>query len=278
MSSLMLVRIAGAAFVAGVCTLAACGGPSGTECRSETWQGQCTLRSITKIREAEFPAPHVVLEVIYAPQTNSQYPSFTPPEVREQMQVLANQELPLRDHFAAHAQAQCHVKPAPPGKCIPGDVIVQVPPFNPDTTVASTPTGPTGCAQIESQATQDRVRGDIQTGSTMSEVFQFEQSSSELSPAAQPMVAAIAQRLKQTPALECVAVVGYVSPGEQMGIADSRARAVKSALVAQGVDASRLVIIAVTQNVFGSGTGAPPPDPKMRKVMLRVLLDRGAAP
>ncbi len=250
---------------------ASCGGPSQVTCASERWEGQCQLEAVTKVREAEFPAPHVILEVMYAPIPNQKYPNFTPPDLREEIQVMANQEIVAREHLQRHSPTQCHMVPPPPEQCVPGKLAVNVPPFQP-VAGGATATGPTGCAQIENHATQDRVRNDLGASETMSEIILFAESSSKIEESAAPQIAAVAGKLSSDASVECVAVVGQLTPGESHALAQQRAQAVKDALIAAGIDGARLMTIAVTQNVFGAGTEAPPPNPKDRRVTLRIVL------
>jgi len=251
----------------------ACGGPSERHCAADApWSGTCALKSIVKLREAELPMPHVVLEVMYEPQQNASSPNFTPPAVREEMKILASQELELRAHFEANALAQCHMAAPAPGSCQPGRMSVNLPPFQP--TGATPAQGIRGCAQIESQATQDRLP-ELTAGVTqLNEVFTFADSSAEPTPEAVQIAARIAQQLRDKPSIECVAVVGQVSPGEAPLLAHERARKIRDLLLTGGVEAARLTTIAITAQVYGSGTTAPPPDPQKRRATLRVLLER----
>ncbi|MEZ4226159.1 MAG: hypothetical protein R3B13_34755 [Polyangiaceae bacterium] len=247
-----------------------CGGPSKVTCASERWEGMCQLKSVTKIRESEFPAPNVILEVMFAPIPNAQYPNFTPPELREEIQVMAAQEPAAREHLERNSPTQCHMRPPPAGQCVPGTLAVNLPPFTPPQ--AATATGPTGCAQIENQATQDRVRQDLGGSETLAEVILFTEGSAGIEEGANAQVQALAGRLSSAPDVECVAVVGQITPGEPHALAFQRAQAVKNALVARGIDGSRMMTIAVTENVFGTGTGERVVDPNARRVSLRIVL------
>lgn len=248
---------------------ASCGGPSQVTCGSERWEGQCQLRSAVKVRSAEFPAPHVVLEVIFAPIPNAQYPNFTPPELREEIQVMANQEIAAREHLERHSPTQCRMQPPPPDTCVPGKLALNMPPFQ--ATGADTATGPVGCAQIENHATQDRVRNDLGASETLPETLVFADGSAAIAEESAPLVQTLASKIGSGSDAECVAVVGQIATGEQHALAQQRAQAVKDALIAAGVDGARLMTIAVTQNVFGTGTERIV-DPKARKVSLRIVL------
>lgn len=266
-------RVAGIATLA-VAWIAACGGPSERHCAAESaWSGSCALKGITKLREAEFPVPHVVLELVYQPEENASSPGFTPPAVREEVKILAAQELELRTHVEQKAaRVQCQMAAPAPGSCQPGPVSLAIPPFTP--TGATAANEVKGCAQIESQATQDQLPAMTAGATPITEVFSFGESSAELGAESAQAANRVAQRLVETPSIECVAVVGLVSPGEPPGLAAERARKVRELLMTAGVEGARLTIISVTQQVYGAGSEAPPPDPAKRRAVLRVLLQR----
>lgn len=257
-------------------------GPSASQrsCAPEQWQGTCRLTAVTKVQEKEFPVPHVVIEAVYTPQENPQYRSYTPPEVREYFKVLANQEAAVRDHVQRNAAVQCHLKPPPPGECLPGTVAMALPPFDATAATAQTDVAPkpAGCAQIESQATQDQMGKVGASATQIPEEIQFERGSAEVPANAAELANQLAQRIRGNPRLECIAVVGQVAPGESQGLADQRARAIKNLLLENGVDPARLVIITANIPVFGAGSAPPPDDPEKRRVRLRVLLESSAVP
>lgn len=251
----------------------ACGGPSERHCAAEApWSGTCTFKSLHKIREVEFPAPHGVFEVVYEPQPNPASPNFTPPALREEIKVMSAHELELDAYFQRNQSAACQMAAPPPGSCQPGRMSINLPPFQP--TGAAPAQEIRGCAQLESQATQDKLPELTKKAAQMPEVVMFAQASAEASPEATQVAAAIAQRMKATPGIECVAIVGQVSPGEHPAVANERAKTVRQLLLQNGVDAARLTTIAVTEAVYGGGTEAPPPDPQKRRVTLRILLAR----
>ncbi len=251
--------------------LGACGGPSEVHCAAESaWSGTCTLKSLTKLREVEFPVPHAVYEALYEPQQNPSSPGFTPPAVRQELKVMSSQELELQAYLDKNKTVECHMQAPPPGACQPGPVQLALPAFEP--TGATPASQVKGCAQIESQATQDRVAQLSQNTTPIPEVFSFDESSAELGPASQQSAAAVAARLGQSPGIECVAIVGQISPGEAPALANDRARAVKKILEAAGVDPSRLMTITVTQQVYGTGTAGPVADPTKRRATLKVIL------
>ena len=88
------------------------------------------------------------------------------------------------------------------------------------------------------------------------------------------MASAVAGRMSSTPGIECVAIVGQISPGEQPALAAERARTVRQLLETGGVAGSRLTTVIITEAVFGTGTGGPVVDPQKRRVTLRILLKR----
>lgn len=257
--------------------LGACGGPSESRCAAESeWNGNCTLKSVTKLREAEFPVPHVVMEAVFEPQQNPSSPNFTPPAIRQEFKVMANQEQELRGWLEKNSASQCQMAAPPPGSCQPGPTRVALPEFR---ATGATAAGEIhGCAKIESSATQDQLPSLQQAAAAMPDVFAFAESSAEATPDVAKAAGSAARRIAEDPGIECVAVVGQVSPGEPPGLAAERARKVRELLVGAGVDGARLTTISVAQAVFGSGTAAPPPDPNKRRVTLKVLLRKAAGP
>jgi outer membrane protein OmpA-like peptidoglycan-associated protein len=100
----------------------------------------------------------------------------------------------------------------------------------------------------------------------------FAVGSSALSPDATSTANAVAKRMASEPSLECLGVVGQISPGESPSLAEARARAVKQLLISLGVEAKRLQTIAATASVFGPGSKAQAEEPDSRRVSLSVLL------
>jgi outer membrane protein OmpA-like peptidoglycan-associated protein len=227
---------------------------------------------VLKVRQVEFPTPHGIYEVVYEPQASPSSPNFTPPALRDEIRVLSSQELELDGYFKQNQTATCQMAAPAPGSCQPGKMAINLPPFQP---TGATPAQEIhGCAQIESQATQDKLPELSKNATQMPEVILFAEASAQASPEAVQAATAVAQRMKATPTIECVAVVGSTSPGEQPGVAQERAKAVRQLLLGNGVDGARLTTITVTEAVYGGGTEAPPPDPKKRRVILRILLQK----
>ena len=240
----------------------------------ESWTGRCQLVRIDKLRDMEFPLPSVELEAIYRPRP---LPGsrFTPPDARRQFTALSKHEEALQDHLQAQAEVSCFVNPPPPGQCVPGAMVVDVAPFDAATAVAKTPEQPKGCASIESTSNQDAIASSTKdsTQHVITERFVFEDGSSALPADAATQADAVAARLKQTPELQCVGVVGQWVRGENAAVAFARARAVRELLIERGVEPERLVALTVDAPMVGL-TGTPePPKAEDRRVSISVLLD-----
>lgn len=235
----------------------------------------CVLSTLTKVEEREMPLPWVVYEGVYTPQTNGQFPSVAPAEVRMRFGVPAAQEFALKTQLTAQAAVPCHA-PMTPGSCVPGAVVADVQPFDPAR--AAAPPRVTGCAAIDATSEQDRLNQNYTPSAGIPEHFQFNEGSASPDAAAAASVNAIAKRLMADPSLECVGVVGQISSGEAVGLAEARARAVKTLLEAAGVDKGRLMTIPVTARVYGPASNPLLANPEDRRVSLKVLLGSGAAP
>jgi outer membrane protein OmpA-like peptidoglycan-associated protein len=265
--------IAGALASAAMISFFACGGPSERHCAAESaWDGSCQLKGVTKLREAELPVPHAVYEALYEPQPNPSNPNYTPPAIRKELHVLGNQELELEAYLKQNEKVPCHMAAPAPGDCTPGQLALELPPFAP--TGAQAANEVHGCAQIEHQATQDKLPELSKNAASMPEVFLFAESSARASDDAVRLANAVAARMTGSPGIECVAIVGQISPGEAPGLAADRARTVRQLLEAGGVAPGRLTTITITENVYGTGTGGPATDPNKRRVTLRILLQR----
>src|SRR3954466_14539247 len=86
---------------------------SAPRCTTQRWEGECQLASVTKVEDAEFPIPHVVMEAVYRPVTNAQYPQYTPAVLVERTMAKAQHELALYDYLEAHPRVACRAE-APP--------------------------------------------------------------------------------------------------------------------------------------------------------------------
>jgi outer membrane protein OmpA-like peptidoglycan-associated protein len=154
-------------------------------------------------------------------------------------------------------------------------MVVDVAPFDAATAVAKTPEQPKGCASIESTSNQDAIASSTKdsTQHVITERFVFEDGSSALPADAATQADAVAARLKQTPELQCVGVVGQWVRGENAAVAFARARAVRELLIERGVEPERLVALTVDAPMVGL-TGTPePPKAEDRRVSISVLLD-----
>lgn len=248
------------------------------ECRAETWSGTCQLVSVTKTRQSELPLPNVTLQALYRPQPGDSGPTLMPPDQAKDFTVLDRYEDALRTHLDGHKAPRCFVNPPPPGQCVPGQLVVEVPEFDAEhASVAPDNSRPKGCAQIESTSSQDRITQAKTSETIIRERFQFGEQSSELASDAATALDALAARLKQSPNLQCVGVVGAWIRGENVALAFARARAVREQLVARGVEPERLLALTVDPPTLSASTAAEPPNPNDRKVTLSVLLDLPAA-
>jgi outer membrane protein OmpA-like peptidoglycan-associated protein len=235
----------------------------------------CVLSGLTKVEEREMPMPWVVYEGVYTPQNNAQYPQFAPAEVRLRFGAPAGSEQALKTQLSAQAAVPCHA-PMMQGSCMPGKVVADVVPFDPDRAATAAPTHVTGCAAIEAASEQDRLNQSYEPSAAIPERFVFDEGSSTPGPGAKDIASAVAKRLTADQSLECVGVVGQISSGESTALAEGRARAIKALLESFGVDRGRLMTIAVTAKVFGPSSNPQPPDPSNRRVSLKVLLGAGA--
>jgi hypothetical protein len=130
-----------------------------------------------------------------------------------------------------------------------------------------------GCAKIESSSTQDQLPALTEKAEQMPQVFLFGPSSSEADGEALKLVDEAGKRLVADQSIECVAVVGQISPDEQPQVADERARTIRGLLQGAGVDTSRMTTITINQALFGPGT-AKTAQPEKRRVTLRILLKK----
>ncbi len=254
--------------------LGACGaeGSAHKPCTNEAWSGKCALRDLRKVEDRELPIPYVVYEGIYAPQTNPDFPHFTPAEVRMRFGTPAAHEFQMVDHLKAQASVSCHASNTP-GTCLPQDVVADVLPFDAEH-AATTAEAPhtTGCAAIDASSEQDRLAKSRTESVAIDERFTFAPDSSALATEATAAATSVAKRMADDPSLECVGVVGQTSPGESPSLAEARARAVKQLLVSLGVESKRLTTVALTASVYQGGTKQPPTEPDTRRVSLSVLL------
>jgi len=222
------------------------------------------------------PMPYVVYEAIYTPQTNAEYPQFTPSDVRVRFGAPALHEFALLAHVKRQEQVACRA-PIAQSSCLPEQVTADVLPFDVEKAPAADAPSIVGCAAIDAASEQDRLARTRTEGSPIAERFTFGEGSAALSPDATNTARDVAQRLSADPSLECLGLVGQTTPGEPLSLAEARARAVKQLLISLGVDSRRLLTIAAHASVAASGQKSQPAiDPESRRVSLRVLLQTTA--
>lgn len=259
----------GAAFLL---SLIHCAGPQDSSgpsaCPYQGWQGTCSLKQVTKVREVErFPQSFVVYRAVWEPQAGGG--TSTPPYTASEYTAPALSEGELVAYLREHALTECQIAPEA-GACEAGRVVVALPPFQATAVADVSEPGPKleGCARLESQGTS----GTTQAGPTLDEVFEFAQSSSTPEAASVAQVQQIASMLAQHPEYVCVAVSGGITFGEQVATGEARAKEVKRLLTEAGIDANRLITYGATVGVVGGGAGARSPRPEQRRVTLKVLL------
>src|SRR5689334_21594751 len=139
-------------------------GSSTVRCAPERWAGECQLASVTKVEDAEFPIPHVVMEAVYRPIQNPNYPEYTPGALAERSMAKSQYELALYDFLEAHPRVACRAEAPPNGACVAPKIALALPAFDPEAAARATPAPPvTGCAQIEATSTQDKLQGGQST-------------------------------------------------------------------------------------------------------------------
>jgi outer membrane protein OmpA-like peptidoglycan-associated protein len=270
-----LLRIAALLTLASGCNTTS----TAARCAPEVWQGECQLASVTKVEDAEFPIPHVVMEAVYRPVQNAQYPGYTPGAISRRTMAKSQYELALYDFLEAHPRVSCNTEAPRGGACVAPTVAVGMPPFDPETAAKNTAAPPvTGCAQIEATSTQDRLRSGQQTNTFVSQHVAFAENSAELPPDADQLTGEVAKLLLQKPGIECLGIVGQITSGESPGLAEARANAVRGLLGAHGVSLARLLTIGATAKVFGNGSRPADPEAKDRKVSFTVLLESPPTP
>jgi outer membrane protein OmpA-like peptidoglycan-associated protein len=249
------------------------------KCPPEVWQGECQLASITKVADKEFPIPHVVMEAVYRPIANANYPSYTPGALAQQTMVKSQYELQLYDYLEAHPRVPCATQAPPNGACVAPQVAVSLAPFDLEAAARQSAAPPvTGCAQIESSSAQDNVRQGQQALTIVGQRIAFAEGSAELPPEAGALAAEVAKLLGEKPSIECLGIVGQIAQGESPVLAEQRAKAVRDLLSAHGVNSTRLLTIGATAKVFGTGSRPGEADPADRRVSFSVLLERAPTP
>lgn len=248
-------------------------GGHGDACTPRTWQGQCVLQSLQTVRITEsFPRSLVTLEVLYAPQPNAQEPRYAPPEIKNTIRAFADDEQALRAHLKKYTPVRCTYTGPTDATCGPGHAEVDVPPFVPpaQNAVASEPKG---CAVLDAQQQSGAPQplSPAQTSQLgLPEHVLFDANSAVVSVAAAGAIQQAARALSAHPGVQCIAVVGHVTHGESIGLADDRAHAVRKALIAAGVDSARIRTFGAAVSMYGEGAPLPP-NPEERNVQFKVL-------
>ncbi len=108
--------------------------------------------------------PYVVYEATYAPQANPDYPRFTPGYVHLRFGTPAAREFALVDHLKPQQVVACRSLAAP-DTCLPGELIADVLPFDPERAALAAAPSIVGCAAIDSASEQDRLARTRSEGS-----------------------------------------------------------------------------------------------------------------
>lgn len=254
-------------------------GSAVARCAPERWEGECQLASVTKVQDAEFPIPHVVMEAVYRPIANAAYPGYTPGALAERTMAKSKYELALYDYLEAHPRVACRAEAPQNSACVSPKLAISLPPFDAEAasrTAAAPPV--TGCAQIEATSTQDKLQGGQQTKTFVTQRIAFAEHSAQLLPGADALAGEVAKVLLAKPGIECLGIVGQIASGEAPGLAEQRAKAVRDLLGAHGVPLTRLLTIGATAKVFGNGSRPAEADPADRRVGFSVLLEHAPAP
>jgi outer membrane protein OmpA-like peptidoglycan-associated protein len=267
-------------FAISVASVWGCANSASTaRCAPERWEGECQLTSVTKVEDAEFPIPHVVMEAVYRPIANAQYPEFTPGAIAERTMAKSQYELSLYDYLEAHPRVACRAEAPPNSACLSPRVAISLAPFDAEAAARTAAAPPvTGCAQIEATSTQDKLQGGQKTQTFVTQRIAFAENSAELPPDADALTTEVAKLLNTKPDIECLGIVGQIASGESPGLAEQRAKAVRDLLGAHGVPLTRLLTIGATAKVFGQGSRPAEPDPADRRVSFSVLLEHAPPP
>jgi outer membrane protein OmpA-like peptidoglycan-associated protein len=250
------------------------GGGRGDACTPHTWQGMCVLQSLQTVRITEsFPRSLVTLEVLYVPEPNASDPRYAPPEIKNTIRAFADDEQGLRAHLQKYTPVRCTYVGPSDETCGAGHADVDVPPFVPPAENVETNT-PKGCAALDADqqnGTQPQPPSPEQVKALgFPDRVLFDADSASVSAAAASAIQQAASALNVHPSVECVAVVGHVTHGEAFGLAEDRARAVRQALIAAGVDATRVRVFGAAVSMYGEGAPLPP-NADERNVQFKIL-------
>ena len=249
----------------------ACGGPSGDQCPLQNWSGVCDLTNFTRVKDVEFPVPHSVYEAIYTPVANAESPNYSPPAVRVEIQALSKYEPQLQQHMQAYRRISCQQTIR--DGCAYNPVVASFPEFDPNRYAQTGPTGPEGCEKVEGQASASIGK---RSSETLPELFQFVHDSAEVDATMASTAQTVAQRLSADPGIECVGVVGQSAAGESPGVSELRAQAIKRLLTQAGVHSKRMMTVATSTPLYGTGTEREPPKPEDQRVNITIILRTGA--
>src|SRR5688572_5854350 len=272
----------GALLVGGLLTAAfsGCAGArqGSMRCPYAGWSGSCTLKSLNRTRQVEFPQPHAVFEAVYTAVQDPNSPN-SPPDTREEFKILSKHELEWRDHMMKNGTVGCRVEQSGDGSCTNLKVALALPPFMPSGTgdVAAAPQQ-SGCAKLESGDPSGAAPPTpAQPSNFQPNEFFFEQNVADVNQALIQQVNEAASYLRANPNIECVGVVGQITYGESPALANQRAVTIKNLLQGAGIEEGRITTFTATVRVYGSGGAVPAADPKERKVALRVMLGPAVA-
>jgi len=251
----------------------ACGGPSTGPCPLQNWSGVCDLTNFTRVKDVEFPVPHSIYEAIYTPVANADSPNYSPPAVRIEIQALSKYEPQLQQHMQAYRRISCQQTIR--DGCAYNPVVASFPEFDPNRYAQTGPVGPEGCEKVEGQESASIGK---RSSETLPELFQFVHNSAQVDATMASTAQTVAQRLSADPSIECVGVVGQSAAGESPGVSELRAQAVKRLLTQAGVHSKRMMTVATSTPLYGTGTEREPPKPEDQRVNITIILRAGAAP
>ena len=229
------------------------------------------------MREVELPVPHAVYVAIYTPIQNPQSPNYTPPAVRLEVSAVSKHDQALHQHMERYRQIPCQqsIKEG----CAYNPVVASLPEFDPAhyAQAQTQPTGPVGCAKIETQGLAPNPEIGKDATQTLPERFLFASNASEPDSSMIALAQSVAQRLNADRSIECVGVVGQSAAGESPGLGELRAQAIKRLLQQQGVAAERMMTISASTPLYGPGNERQPAKPEDQRVSITVILRADSA-
>lgn len=261
----MMRRFGRALFSVGLIGLVFTGCGRSADCQQEAWAGRCVLKGVSTVRTIErFPVAYVVVESWYEPAPQSA--PGAPAALRKEFTAEASQESDLKDYLNKFQNVDCHAEAPRGAPCDKMAIDLAIPPFQ--ASAKADNEAPQGCAQIEKG-------GGTGAAKPIADEFRFEENAVAASPDVQAMADKIARTIKSDPKIECVALSGQISFGEDLSLADQRARLVKDLLIQRGVDAGHLIIFNTTVPIYAD---IAPQDrfsnPEHRHVRLTIVLTK----